>query len=523
MYRLLENRLDRLARDADARLLQGGLRGIEKESLRVNPDGSISRRPHPAGLGSALTHPWITTDFSEALVELVTPPQPANWESLAFLCDLHQFVHARLEDEMLWATSMPCALGGDDSIPIAEYGPSNVGRMKHIYRRGLAHRYGRNMQAIAGVHFNYSVPEGFWPVYQALCGDGRDARAIRDEAYFGLLRNYRRWGWLVLYLFGASPAMCRSFLQGRPTDLPLWEPGTHYGPHATTLRMSDLGYRNPSQAGVSLSMNHLDDYIRGLQAATRKPYPPYEAIGTVVDGEWRQLSTSLLQIDNEYYSYIRPKQPIRTGERPTTALRRAGVAYVEVRALDVSPFDPVGVNQNELRFLEALLLMCLLTESPPMDEGEAGECDAAHAVVAVRGREPGLELTVGRRRRGLREWADELIDHLAPVCEMLDAGHETASYTEALRLQREKITDPALTPSAGILEELGRRGESYFEFGLRLSREYREYFRALPAPPERRREELERAVVDSREAQREIEAAAGPGFEEYLTRYFAGG
>ena len=108
-----------------------------------------------------------------------------------------------------------------------------------------------------------------------------------------------------------------------------------------------------------MSVNSLDEYVRDLSRAISTPHPPYETLGVKVDGEYRQLNANILQIENEYYSFIRPKRVARSGERPTKALRRAGVEYVEVRALDVSAFDPVGVNQNKLRFLEAFLALCL--------------------------------------------------------------------------------------------------------------------------------------------------------------------
>ncbi|MGB5622717.1 MAG: glutamate--cysteine ligase, partial [Gammaproteobacteria bacterium] len=334
MFRVLQQRLDRILASADSVVLRNGLRGVEKESLRVDQAGQISRLPHPAALGSALTNPWVTTDFSEALPELVTPPFDNNWETLSFLCDLHQFVIRNIGEEMLWATSMPCAVKSEESIPIATFGNSNAGRMKEIYRRGLSYRYGRVMQAIAGVHFNYSVPDELWPVLGEILGHGGELQQLRDRQYFDLLRNYRRLGWLVLYLFGASPAVCKSFFLGRETGLPDLDAATAYGPHATTLRMSGVGYRNSNQSGIGLSMNALDEYLADLDRAIHTSFPAYERIGTLVDGEWRQLSTSMLQIENEYYGFIRPKQVARSGERPAGALRRRGVAYVEVRALD---------------------------------------------------------------------------------------------------------------------------------------------------------------------------------------------
>jgi glutamate--cysteine ligase len=521
MYRMVDERLERLARFDDD-CLSGGGRGVEKESLRVAPNGRIATTPHPRALGAALTHPWITTDYSEALLEFVTPPHSSCWETLQFLCDIHQFVYPRLpDDEMLWATSMPCAVGGDASVPVADYGSSNVGRMKHIYRLGLGYRYGRVMQTIAGVHFNYSLPDRFWSAFREIEGWRGGEREFRDRMYFGLLRNYRRFGWIVLYLFGASPAVCKSFLGGRDPGLPDFDAGTIYGPHATSLRMSDLGYRNTSQASIHLSMNALDEYVAGLEQAIRSPWPPYEKIGVAPNGDWRQLSTSALQIENEYYGFIRPKQPILSGERPTVALRRAGVAYMEVRALDVSPYDPAGVSQNEFRFLEAFLVFCMLHDSPLMEDGEIERLDDNHARVAVAGRRPDLSLVISGAEKPLAEWGHEICRQLAPICRLLDRDDPARSYSAALELQAAKIADPGLTPSARILAEMRQEGESFFHFARRMSQQHREYFAALPPMSTARLAEFEAEAERSLRAQQQLEAADAEPFEAYLERYFA--
>ncbi|MBA3562630.1 MAG: glutamate--cysteine ligase [Gammaproteobacteria bacterium] len=521
MNDLLERRLAGLARHAPDGGLAGGRKGLEKESLRIDPGGRMSRQPHPSVLGSALTHPNITTDFSEALLEFVTPPFAQTWETLQFLCDIHQFVYENLGDELLWATSMPCAVAGEASIPLARYGSSNVGTMKTVYRRGLGYRYGRVMQAISGVHFNYSLPESFWPVYRDMEENRVPAAAFRSGAYFDLLRNFRRFGWLVLYLFGSSPAVCKSFLRGRDTGMPEFDAGTLFEPYATSLRMSDLGYRNATQKSLSISLNSLDEYIVGLTDAITTPHAAYEKIGVVVDGCFRQLNANVLQIENEYYSLIRPKRVARSGERPTHALRRGGVEYVELRALDISAFDPVGVNRNELRFLEAFLIFCLLHDSPPIGDDEQLALDANHHAVAHRGRDPALELTDRGRRRPLGAWAMELLDRMRGVCGLLDQDDADCSYATALEAQQRAVEDPELTPSARILAGMRETGLSFFPFALQMSEAHKAYFLALGSVWEGRRAIFSDAAENSLAEQRALEAADDIGFEEYLRRYFA--
>jgi glutamate--cysteine ligase len=519
--RKFEQTLAALINSGEPQIMQGGRKGIERESLRVTPDGRIAQTPHPTSLGSALTHENITTDYSEALIELVSPTFRTSWELLQYLLDLHQFVYQHLGDELLWATSMPSIIDGDESIPIARYGDSNVGRMKTVYRRGLGIRYGRMMQAISGVHFNYSFPVTMWDAWAELVQSRERGQTFISERYFHLLRNYRRHGWLVLYLFGVSPAVCNSFLRGRNVTLPRLSRDTSYEPYATTLRMSDIGYRNRNQAGLSVSVNSLEEYVRDLSRAITTPHPPYEKLGVNVDGDWRQLNANILQIENEYYSFIRPKRVARSGERPTKALLRAGVEYVEVRALDVSAFDPVGVNQNKMRFLEMFLALCLMKDSPPIATWEHEVLDANHVTVARRGREPGLTLQRDGRAVPLTAWARELLDSMQGIAEVFDTGDPARPYRDALAVQAAKVEDVRLTPSARMLAELESTGESFFDLALRMSRLHKEYFLALYPPNVERQTEFRQAAEESLRAQAAVEAADQIDFEQYLANYAA--
>ena len=520
--RVFERRLSALVNSGQPQILQGGRKGVEKESLRVRPDGTLATTPHPRSLGSALTNVHITTDYSESLIELVTPAFTTSWELLQYLLDLHQFVYRHLGDELLWATSMPCAIQRDEDIPIAEFGTSHVGRMKNVYRRGLGLRYGRMMQAISGVHFNYSFPLPFWEMYADIRESRERGTDFISSSYFDLLRNYRRYGWIVLYLFGVSPVVCKSFLRGRDAQLEDFTNNTAYEPHATSLRMSDVGYRNRNQSGLSVSVNSLDEYVRDLTRAISTIHPPYAALGVKdANGEYQQLNANILQIENEYYSFIRPKRVARSGERPTKALRRAGVEYVEVRALDVSAFDPVGVNQNKVRFLEAFLALCLMKESPPISDSEQGLLDQNHIAVARRGREPGLTLWREGRNVPMQAWAQELLDSMTGICEVLDRGDKSRPYSQALAVQAAKVANVALTPSARLMEELTTTDEPFFDLALRMSKTHKDYFLDLYPPNGERLAEFAAQAQESLAKQAAIEAGDKGTFEQYLQRYFA--
>ena len=521
MNRLVKKRIQRLATDGPDGLLAGGLKGVEKESLRVSPDGTLADTPHPRALGSAMTNRFITTDFSEALLEFVTPAMSTTWETLRVLCEIHQFTYERIGDELLWVSSMPCKMTGDDDIPLARYGTSNVGTMKTVYRRGLGYRYGRKMQTIAGVHFNYSLPDGFWPWYQETEQSPLEIDSFRSEAYMGLVRNFRRFGWLVLYLFGASPALCRSFIGNSETHLERFNEHTYFMPHATSLRMSDLGYTNSTQARLRISANSLSDYIRDLSRAICTPETDYEKIGVKVDGEYRQLSANQLQIENEYYNPIRPKRVARSGERPTAALQRGGVEYVEIRSLDLNLFDPAGVNQNAMRFMEAFIIYCLLHDSPAMGDRELQEVAINHGRTATAGRQPGFMLEKDGGKVLLRDWAREIVSDVAEIARLIDAGEGGDAYTQAVSLQAELVEDADKTPSARVLESMTGQYGSFFEFAMNAARGHKDYFAEIEPLSEDRLAVYEAEASQSLERQAEIERADRIGFDEYLANYYS--
>ena len=492
--------------------LRGLRRGIEKESLRVTQDGALATTPHPKSLGSALTHPHITTDFSEAQLELITGVHRDAPSCLAELQELHRFVDARIGDEMMWCASMPCDLPDEKTIPIAQYGTSNVARAKTVYRIGLSHRYGRRMQLISGIHYNFSLPDETF---------GARGRHERDRVYFALIRNFRRHAWLLLYLFGASPAVCASFVGGRQHILEELAPGTLYLPYATSLRMSRLGYLSEAQNALNVSYNDLDSYAASLADALVKPYPAYEAIGVRDGDDYRQLATSLLQIENEFYSTIRPKRVIRAGERPLHALRERGVEYVEVRVMDLDPFLAIGIGLATVRFLDVFLLHCLLSESPVDTAGEVREINANKQDVATRGREPALRLKRHGIEIGLRAWARELLDGCAPIAAALDGAYGGDAHQRALAAARRGVDEPETLPSARVLHEMVEHyGGSHAAFVTAYSRRHRDALREEPLPAElaARLDETTRASLDE---QRMLEAATAVPFETYRQRYLS--
>lgn len=522
MHKLTQRRLDCLFETDTQHLLDGRLIGLEKETLRSAPEGGLAQTPHPSSLGSALTHPFITTDYSEALMEFVTPPFEHSSDALAFLRDAQAYVYANLHDELLWATSMPCVLSGEAGVPIAKYGSSNSGMMKHIYRRGLGYRYGKAMQVIAGVHFNYSLPESFWRLYQGLENNNQELREFIDDQYFAIIRNLQRFGWLVPYLFGASPAICKSFLGGKSTNLQEFDANTYYGPYATSLRMGDIGYQNnkENEIGIKASYHNLDAYIQSLQCAINTPFKGYEEIGVKVDGQYRQLNANILQIENEYYSTVRPKQILEGYEKPTIALKRRGVRYIELRSLDVNAFEPLGINATQMKFIEALMVYCLLQNSPNIMLAEKVDIDKNELSVAHNGRDPNLLLRRNEKSISLKDWALEICDDMQGMCELLDRSQQGNPYMAALAEQRAKVLDPNLTPSARMLQAMRDNGESFYHFAKRMSQKYFDYFRQVKLSTEQRKY-FDDLTTESLEKQASLEADTSVAFDDYLKNYFS--
>lgn len=496
-------------------------RGIEKESLRVTSNGRLAQSAHPAALGSALTHPYITTDFSESLLELITPVSDDIDESLSFLSDLHTFTYANLShDEKLWVSSMPCIVESEDQIPLAQFGSSNIGKMKTLYREGLGHRYGRLMQTIAGIHYNFSMPLAFWPQYHAIKKSELSLQKFQTQQYLHLIRNFHRYSWLLPYLFGASPAVCKCFTQGREHDLESFDSATLYKPYATALRMGNLGYKSDAQKSLFVCYNDLDNYLDSLQEAMSTPYAPYQEIG-MQDGErYLQINTNLLQLENEFYGTIRPKRVGESGQRPLTLLRESGVQYIEVRVLDLNPFLPLGLDSQQIHFLDAFLLFCLLSDSPSCCEKTYHEIEQNLAEVVNRGREPGLQLSQQGKPVAFDQWAKQILRNVEHAASILDTTNKTTAYSSANAAQLAKLEDSELTPSAMVLAAMNEKKLSFCELAMKQSAGHEAYFRANKIDSTRL-EMLRQASLKSTAQQTQIEQSDTQSFADYLAAWNA--
>jgi glutamate--cysteine ligase len=495
------------------------VRGIERESLRVSESGEIAASDHPAALGSPLTHPSITTDFGEALIELVTAPVKSLHTLESSLSGLHQFVYQHLDHEFLWPASMPPYVENEEQIRIARYGTSNIAKMKQAYRNGLTYRYGKMMQVISGIHYNFSLPKALFELWNTASGNQTSLRDFTDSAYFKLMRNYLRFYWLLVYLFGASPACAASSLPSElPDFLQAFDQETYFAPYATSLRMSGLGYNNHSQAGIWVSRDNVFQYAKDLLKVTQTAYEPYTKMGlTEKNGEYKQLNANLLQIENEYYSPIRPKQITLPGERPALALLTRGVEYIEVRALDVNPFLPCGIDQEQAAFTDVFLVFCLLGNPENLSNADCQEnSDNVHKIV-IEGRKPDLLLRYQGKTLAMTDWAESLFDQFEKIAFLMDGGNKTV-FSDAVKAQRQKISDSSLTPSGKMLNLMSSKQQNFQELMLKQAIAHSEFFKGLPLPSNQ--QELAEMARQSLIGQQQIEASDDLSFEEFIERYF---
>ncbi|MEJ6516823.1 MAG: glutamate--cysteine ligase [Pseudomonadales bacterium] len=489
-------------------------RGIERETLRVDPKGNLSLQPHPAFLGSKLSHPSVTTDFSESQLELITPVSASVEETLETLSNTHRYVYSGLEDELIWSSSMPCVLPEDHKIPLAYYGESNLGQLKTTYRNGLGNRYGRSMQTICAVHYNFSFPDEFWQTLAKQEGT-QNTQTYRTNRYFDVMRNFRRFSWLPIYLLGASPAVCDSFVNGKQHNLDELGNNSLYLENATSLRNGDLGYQSDAQSSIlNICYNSLDNYVEKIANAVTTPYAGYASLQSD-SNLLAQLNDSILQSEAEFYTTIRAKCVPAKGCNFLQALRDDGVEYIEVRLLDVDPYEPTGISETSIRFLDTLLLYCLLTDSPKHDTAICSSVTENVAKTVRTGRQTSTLLSDQGKQRELGVWGQEILSELRPIAEMLDQNIAGSSHVDALEQQSAKLLDPNKTPSGRILQDMKDQDISYLRFAMNQSIAHRDHFQQMPLSKTELASFEETAKLSLQQHQA-IEAEAQPAFERYL-------
>ena len=490
-------------------------RGIEKEGLRVTPKRRIGQNPHPTALGSALKHPHITTDYSEALLEFVTPVCSDPELALGWLADLHRFTLPHLGDQVIWSGSMPCRIDSEEEVKIAQYGSSNIGRLKTVYRHGLWHRYGRVMQSIAGLHYNVSFDSALLESMADREGSLVD-RDWQSAQYFHVIRNFRRHQYLLAHLFGASPAFDASFNVGRSASLPRHGDRSHLLDTATSLRMSDIGYTNHVQSKFYVCFNALLSFVSTIDEAMNTSHPVYEAIGVRNGEEWLQLNTHVLQIENEYYSDIRPKRVTHSGERPSHALLERGVEYLEVRCMDLNPFAPNGVDLETMRFLDLFLTWCWVKKSPHLTRPSCKKLRANQLRTTQQGASADLVLERFGDQCSIRDWGLETLDRMGPLAEIMEERYP--GTLASLDTQKTRLKGHEETLSQRVVREMRESGADHVEFLWELSKSHKAVGMAHDLS-QSQHTHLSSMAEASHEAQRQVEAADTVDFEVFVRKW----
>ena len=407
-------------------------RGIEKEFFRVDSDGFISKNSHPKSLGSALKNKYITTDFAEAQVELVTPTFEDIDELYDFLHSLHVFVAKNIDkDEMLWPLSMPPRIEDESEINLGYYHQSGIGLLKHVYRRGLKVRYGATMQCVSGMHYNFSIKRNSFP---ALINSS-DQKDIND-AYLGLIRNFKRVYWYVLAEFGQTNVVDKSFVNNRSHNLEKLNEDDMYLKEATSLRMSEIGYQSKAQKGLDIKYNSLSSFLEKIKSAITVPYEEFKNKNLLdSNGEYHQISDGVIQIENEYYDSIRPKRSASNDMRPYELLKNFGIEYLEIRGVDISPTDITGMSKHHIRFLDLILIYCLVSPSPKITPEEKKVIDSNDYISIYSGRNNEADVVIDGNKTNIELAKQKILGELKYIADFMgesDLFHQAINHVTEL-------------------------------------------------------------------------------------------
>jgi glutamate--cysteine ligase len=466
----------------NGRLLLGGKWGIEREAQRVTPAGDLALTPHPAAFGNKLENPHVTTDFSESQIELVTPPFESVESAVDYLKNLQVTVESELENEMLWPLSMPPKLPGEDEIPVSRFDDTGDGREKGIYREGLALRYGKKMQMISGIHYNFSFGKEMLDHLYGQMGNGQDKRSFTDNLYFSMARNFLRNRWLLIYLFGASPNIDPTYYSVIEKELRIifqccpecCNPTVGIEKYATSLRVSRFGYSDSVQGKSSVSYDSLQQYINGIRRLMSIKSGKFSKLGLHKDGKQIQLNTNILQKESEFYSAIRLKQIAQKGETQLDALEKRGVGYAEVRIIDLDPFEKTGISLQQMRFLQLFMLYCLFEKSDPIRADELDRINRNHHLSAISGRRSNLQLyRYSKGTAAMKDWSKEVFEKIRIIASVMDGAGGDGRYLDCVGKEYAKILDRSLVPSALIQKEMKERSETFLDYGVRKAAEHR--------------------------------------------------
>ncbi|MDO4680229.1 MAG: bifunctional glutamate--cysteine ligase GshA/glutathione synthetase GshB [Aerococcus sp.] len=370
--------------------------GIEREDHRITETGSLALTPHPKTVDGSKTNPYIKRDFAESQLELVTPVCNNIEELMQWLEAIHTVTLRSLPTaERMWPDSMPPQIASDDSIQVAQFedNPEAIS-----YRKHLVTTYGKRLQMISGIHFNWGLDPA---LIQALYGElqpGMSEVDFQSELYLEIARKFLRWQWLIIYLFGATPIADASFYP---------EGADHFTHPVRSIRNSRFGYHNAPD--VVISYQSLNDYVDTLE---------------------ENVNAGRLAAEKELYSTVR----LRGAEHARTLLE-CGIQYLEFRLFDIQSDQFTGISARDVLFLKYFALYLLYR-----DETVDDALIQTGIQRAVQVAEEDCRMNTAFQTEGF-SFLDEMSDFLT----QLEVSDE---IMDVLSEMKERLLDPTQTPAA---------------------------------------------------------------------------
>ncbi len=463
--------------DDKAYLLNQGYFGIEREAQRITPKGDLALTPHPVVFGDKEDNKRITTDFSESQIEMITPTFDSVEEVYNSLKEIYAEVEKGISNELLWPLSMPPKLPNEELIPIAIFRQTKEGCEKTVYRNGLAYRYGKKMQMISGIHYNFSFNERMIQAIFERFGSKKNYIYFKNEIYLAIIRNFLRYRWLLIYLFGASPNFDATFSSVIEQQLKIVEkccPEStallyNFNQNATSLRVSRFGYSDINGGRINIYFNSLDEYITKLKKMLNTKSKKYSKADEHMSDKAVQLNTNILQKESEFYSSIRLKQNPAPGETQLSALEHKGVKYLEVRLLDINPYEKLGITLQQMHFLQVFMLYCLFERSPKIAQYEFERINSNHHMTALFGRMENLMLYGDDHKiLPLQEFGRSIFRKLQVIADLMDKAGQDGKYSKSVADEYFKLEDLSLLPSERMQREMWETNNDFITYGLKL-------------------------------------------------------
>ncbi|MDA3731003.1 bifunctional glutamate--cysteine ligase GshA/glutathione synthetase GshB [Niameybacter massiliensis] len=414
--------------------------GVEREGLRCDDKGHLVYTPHPEVFGEKLLNPYITTDFSESQVELITPVFQSIDETYAFLEGLYDIVAMEIKDEYIWPQSMPCIIPEDNEIPLATFCECKPGQEAYNYRKKLLAKYGGKKQLLSGIHYNFSFDEELIKELYKKATTDKSYRAFRDELYLKVARNYLRYRWLLIYLLGSTSVIHESYVEECVKQLEEVNEESYSNKGALSYRNSECGYTNKVEL-----------------------FPNYDSVEKYIVSVKAFIEESLIESPKELYSQIRLKA--HNNKVFLESLQEEGIAYLEYRSIDINPFDKAGIKKDDLYFMHLFNLFLLFKEESEYVNWQEEALQNQRSI--ARFGQKNITLLKDGESIQKETWGIEILEQIKEIDKVLDLGQEVLIDQMMI-----KIKDYRQTYAYQIIGAVKKKG--YIEAHLDLAKQYKQ-------------------------------------------------